>query len=71
MEITAAGIEAETVIPTLSPRYALAPARTTESNTPRTIALPVISGRMVEAGMKGRSTAEEVDGRSGGTAADS
>ena len=44
IDITAAGIDAETVIPTSSPRYALAPARTAERTTPRTMALTVISG---------------------------
>jgi hypothetical protein len=45
MEITAAGMDAETVIPANKPRYALAPASTMDNKTPRTIALGVISGK--------------------------
>ena len=44
MEMTAAGIEAETVIPAKSPKYALAPARIMESKIPRNIDFTVISG---------------------------
>ncbi|MBA7639106.1 hypothetical protein ES703_46764 [subsurface metagenome] len=43
IETTAAGIDAETVIPANRPRYAFAPASTTESTTPKTTALTVIS----------------------------
>ena len=43
MEITAAGIEAETVIPANRPKYALAPASTIESTIPSIQALKVIS----------------------------
>jgi len=45
MEITAAGMDADTVIPANKPRYALAPASTMDNKTPRTIALGVISGK--------------------------
>jgi hypothetical protein len=44
IEITAAGIEAETVSPAKSPRYALAPARIAESTIPSRIALGVSCG---------------------------
>ena len=44
METTAAGIEADTVIPANKPRYAFAAARIIESKTPRINALIVISG---------------------------
>ena len=53
IEITAAGIDAETVRPTFRPREALAPARTAERIIPRTTALNVISGRLVDAGING------------------
>ena len=43
METTAAGIDADTVIPTRSPRYALAPPKITASSTPIAIAVPVSS----------------------------
>jgi hypothetical protein len=45
MDITAAGIDAETVIPANNPRYALAPASIMDNKTPNTIALGVISGK--------------------------
>ena len=45
MEITAAGMDADTVIPANKPRYALAPASTMDNKTPRTIALGVICGK--------------------------
>ena len=45
MDITAAGIEAETVIPANKPKYALAPASIMERTTPNKSALIVISGR--------------------------
>jgi len=44
METTAAGIEAQTVMPANNPRYALAAASTTESTTPNVTAFIVISG---------------------------
>ena len=44
MDITAAGIDAETVMPANSPRYALAPARTIDRIIPSIMALIVISG---------------------------
>tara|TARA_Y100000814_G_C12041507_1_gene302851 strand:+ start:105 stop:275 length:171 start_codon:yes stop_codon:yes gene_type:complete len=43
IEITAAGIEAETVIPAKRPRYAFAPAKTIDRITPKKRALIVIS----------------------------
>ena len=43
MEITAAGIDADTVIPANSPRYAFAPAKTIERIMPRRQAFMVIS----------------------------
>jgi hypothetical protein len=45
MEITAAGMDAETVIPANKPRYALAPASIMDNKIPKTIALGVISGK--------------------------
>ena len=44
IDMTAAGIDAETVIPANKPRYAFAPARIMESNTPKKRAFTVISG---------------------------
>src|SRR5690606_3859679 len=44
IEITAAGIDADTVSPANSPRYAFAPARITDSRMPRTIAFDVSCG---------------------------
>ena len=43
IETTAAGMDADTVIPTRSPRYALAPPKITASSTPIAIAVPVSS----------------------------
>ena len=43
MDITAAGIEADTVIPANKPRYAIAPDNNIDNTIPRTIALKVIS----------------------------
>ena len=51
--ITAAGIEADTVIPTLSPRYALAAPNTTAKIIPMTTDATVISGVIFSAGMYG------------------
>ena len=53
MEITAAGIEADTVMPTRSPKYAFAPPNNTASNTPRMIDTTVNSGNTLSAGMYG------------------
>jgi len=44
IDTTAAGIDADTVIPANNPKYAFAPASTTESKTPKITALTVISG---------------------------
>ena len=44
IDITAAGMEAETVIPAKSPKYALAPAKIIDNTTPRKRAFIVISG---------------------------
>ena len=44
MDITAAGMEAETVMPANKPKYAFAPASTMERTTPNKSALIVISG---------------------------
>ncbi len=46
MEITAAGMDAETVMPANRPRYAFAPARIAASRMPRIVPLIVISGRL-------------------------
>ena len=43
MEITAAGIDAETVMPANNPKYVFAPDRSIEKKMPRTIALNVSS----------------------------
>ena len=43
IEITAAGIDAETVSPTLKPKYALAAPKITEIKIPRIIAVNVSS----------------------------
>jgi hypothetical protein len=43
MDITAAGIEADIVIPANKPRYAIAPDINMDSSIPRIIALKVIS----------------------------
>ena len=53
MEITAAGIDADTVIPTLSPRYAFAPPNRTASTTPSMIEVTVISGSVESTGTNG------------------
>src|SRR5687767_6834251 len=44
IEITAAGIDADTVSPANMPRYAFAPASTADSSTPSTSALTVSCG---------------------------
>ena len=51
--ITAAGIDAETVIPTLSPRYAFAAPKTTAKITPMIMEVTVISGVIFSAGIYG------------------
>tara|TARA_Y100001960_G_scaffold149603_1_gene157993 strand:- start:120 stop:413 length:294 start_codon:yes stop_codon:yes gene_type:complete len=43
IEITAAGMEAETVIPANNPKYAFAPAKTMDSMIPKIMDLKVIS----------------------------
>jgi hypothetical protein len=53
IEITAAGIEAEIVIPTLSPRYAFAAPKTTAKIKPTIIEVIVSSGTILSAGIKG------------------
>ena len=53
IEITAAGTEAETVMPANMPRYAFAAARTTASTQPRMITPTVSSGSDLLAGMYG------------------
>ena len=53
MEITAAGIEADTVIPTRSPRYALAAPKTTARIIPMIIDVTVNSGVIFSAGIYG------------------
>ena len=47
IDITAAGIDADTVIPALSPRYALAPANSIDKSIPKNIAFVVISGNLL------------------------
>ena len=51
MEITAAGMDAETVIPTRRPRYAFAAPKTTASRIPRMTDVAVNSGVTLSAGM--------------------
>ena len=53
IEITAAGIEADTVIPTLSPRYAFAAPNTTARITPIMMDAAVNSGVTLSAGIYG------------------
>src|SRR2546430_10641013 len=53
IEITAAGTDADTVMPANMPRYALAPARMTESRQPRISTPRVSSCNRVVAGMYG------------------
>jgi hypothetical protein len=53
MEITAAGIEAETVIPSFSPKYAFAAPKITAMIKPRITALSVASGMELDAGTYG------------------
>ena len=50
---TAAGMDAEMVIPTRSPRYALAAPKTTARRIPRMMEVTVISGTTLSAGMNG------------------
>ncbi len=51
IEITAAGIDADTVIPTLRPRYAFAAPNITDKSTPIIIEVTVISGVTLSAGI--------------------
>ena len=53
MEITAAGIDADTVIPTRNPRYAFAAPNTTARMIPITIDVTVNSGVTFSAGIYG------------------
>ena len=53
MEMTAAGIDAETVIPTRSPRYAFAAPNMTASKIPVIIDVTVNSGVTFSAGIYG------------------
>ena len=53
IERTAAGIEAETVMPTRRPRYAFAAPNSTASRIPRPIETGVISGKTRSAEMNG------------------
>ena len=53
MESTAAGIDAETVIPTRRPRYAFAAPKITDSKIPRIKAVIVNSGTTWSAGIYG------------------
>src|SRR5262249_6569899 len=56
MEATAAGMEADTVMPANRPRYAFAAARTAARITDSTTALMVISGSVTVAGTTGWSS---------------
>ena len=51
IEITAAGMDAETVIPTLSPKYALAPPNNIANNIPIITDVTVNSGITLSAGI--------------------
>ncbi len=53
IEMTAAGIDADTVMPTRRPKYAFAPPNTIANNTPNTIEVPVNSGIVLFAGING------------------
>ena len=53
MDITAAGMDADTVMPTLRPRYALAAPNSTARSIPRIMDTPVISGTTLSAGING------------------
>ena len=53
IEITAAGIEAEIVIPTIRPRYAFAAPNTIARMIPITIEVTVNSGTTLSAGIYG------------------
>ena len=53
IETTAAGMDADTVIPTRSPIYALAPPKITASNAPRITDVSVNSGITLSAGTYG------------------
>ena len=60
IEITAAGIEAETVIPTLSPRYAFAPPNMMARMIPKMIEVAVNSGIILSAGTKGLNSLSSI-----------
>ena len=51
MEITAAGMDADTVMPTRSPKYAFAAPKIIASSTPMTIDVTVNSGVILSAGI--------------------
>ena len=53
IEITAAGIDADTVIPTRSPRYAFAPPNKIARTIPRITDVTVNSGTTLSLGIKG------------------
>lgn len=53
IEITAAGIDADTVMPTRRPRYTLAAPKTTARIIPKTIDVTVTSGTILSAGSYG------------------
>ena len=53
MEMTAAGMDAETVMPTFRPRYALAPPNTIARSAPMITAVTVNSGIILSAGTNG------------------
>ena len=53
IEITAAGIEAETVMPTFNPRYAFAPPNKTASMMPKITLVAVNSDTLFSAGING------------------
>ena len=53
MEITAAGMDADTVIPTLNPKYALAAPNITAKRMPKIMDVAVNSGIVFSAGTKG------------------
>ena len=53
IEITAAGIDADTVIPTRSPKYAFAAPKITARSIPITMEVTVSSGITLSAGIYG------------------
>ncbi len=63
IEITAAGTDADTVMPANMPRYAFAPARITDSSDPRMMTPRVSSGSVLVAGMYGSTLSACRDSR--------